>query len=245
MSTFDSDIHPHAVIGEQSEIGRFCVIHDQVSIGEGAVIGDHVVILPGTVIGSHVTIGSGSVIGKLPGANRKIKRKPQELSPLRIGNDVTIGALSVLYAGSEYADGVFVADHVSIRENVSIGENSVIGRSATIELNVRIGKNVIVQTGVYVTGDTIIEDEVFLGPCVSMSNDKYMGTQFFAYQGPTIKKGAAVGNNATLLPGIVIGERAMVGGGAVVTKDIPSRAIYVGNPAKAMVRSQSEEGDVS
>src|SRR5690625_4511302 len=96
-----------------------------------------------------------------------------------------------------------------------------------VENNTRIGGRVTIQTSAYVTADMIIEDEVFIGPCFSSSNDKYMGTGKVKLKGPTLKKGAKIGNNASLLPEVVIGEGAMVGAGAVVTKDI-ARGVTAG-----------------
>jgi acetyltransferase-like isoleucine patch superfamily enzyme len=80
----------------------------------------------------------------------------------------------------------------------------------------------------------IIEDNVFLGPCVSTSNDKYMGAGNYPYQGPIIKRGAKIGNNATLLPGITINENAIIGAGATVTKDVEAGKTAVGNPARVI-----------
>ena len=79
-----------------------------------------------------------------------------------------------------------------------------------------------------------IEDEVFIGPCCSSSNDKYMGMGNFKHQGPIIKRGAKIGNNATLLPAVIIGENAIVGAGSVITKDVPANKTVVGNPGKVI-----------
>ena len=87
----------------------------------------------------------------------------------------------------------------------------VIGRAAIVELNTTIGNRCTIQTLAYVTGDTTLEDDVFIGPCVSMSNDKYMGLQEYELKGPHIKRNAKIGNNASLLPSITIGEDAVVG----------------------------------
>src|SRR5690606_3008189 len=108
------------------------------------------------------------------------------------------------------------------------------GRCVTVEPKTTIGKRVTIQTDSYITSDMIIEDEVFIGPCCSSSNDKYMGRGNYPHQGPIIRRRARIGNNATLLPGIVIGEDAVVGAGAVVTKHVEQGQIVVGNPAKPL-----------
>ncbi|AMA73964.1 N-acetyltransferase [Aneurinibacillus thermoaerophilus] len=104
---------------------------------------------------------------------------------------------------------VLIGDLSSIREDVVVEESSIIGRNVIVEPATAIGKRVTIQTGSYITANMIIEDEVFIGPCCSSSNDKYMGMGNYPHKGPMIKRGAKIGNNATLLPGITIGEKAI------------------------------------
>jgi UDP-2-acetamido-3-amino-2,3-dideoxy-glucuronate N-acetyltransferase len=89
---------------------------------------------------------------------------------------------------------------------------------------------------VYLTAYSTVEDGVFLGPCSVTTNDKYMeyGAKL---AGATIKKEARIGANSTILPGITIGEKAVIGSGTVVTKNVPDRAVVVGNPAREIQRS--------
>ncbi|MGB4253779.1 MAG: acyltransferase, partial [Minisyncoccales bacterium] len=92
-----------------------------------------------------------------------------------------------------------------------------------------------IETEAYITAISIIEDYCFIAPEVSFSNDNYLGRteeRFKHFKGPTIKKGARIGVNATLLPGVIIGEDALVAAGATVTKDVPPRVIVAGVPAK-------------
>ncbi|WP_128893688.1 acyltransferase [Longirhabdus pacifica] len=229
-------LHENIKVGHNFENGYYTVVHEGVTIGDDVTLGDHTVILPHVEIGDGVTIGSHCVIGKRPASNQRMKRKSDSVRPLKIGANTTIGCSCVLYAGSEIGKDVFIGDLASIREKVQVGETTVIGRSVHIELHTMIGSNVVLQTGCYVTGDTVIENNVFVGPCVSMSNDKYMGKRTIAYGGPTICEGAAIGNNATLLPGITIGRESIVGAGAVVTKHVPAQSVYVGNPAKSITQ---------
>lgn len=220
-------------IGNNVTFGEHTVIEDHVVIGENVTIGNHVVIKEGTVIDNNVTIGDMVVLGKRPSTNKKMARKPKmDLIPLFIGEYSTIGSCCVLYRGSSLGKGTFVGDLTSIRENVEIGEDSIIGRNVMVENNTRIGSRVTVQTGSYITADMIIEDDVFIGPCISTSNDKYMGEGNYQHAGPIIKKGAKIGNNATLLPGIIIDEMAVIGAGAVVVKNVGKNETIVGNPAK-------------
>lgn len=219
--------------GNHVSMGQSVVIEPGVSIGDNVVIGHFVVIKSGTVIGSGVQIGDMCVLGKAPSSNRKMAMKPPlELPPLIIGDDVKIGCGVVLYRGVKLANDVLVGDMASVRERVAIGESTIIGRNVIVEPKTVIGNRVTVQTSSYITSDMIIEDDVFIGPCCSTSNDKYMGRGNYPHQGPIIKRQARIGNNATLLPGIVIGERAVIGAGTVVTKDVPNDQTIIGNPGK-------------
>ena len=103
-----------------------------------------------------------------------------------------------------------------------------------IEGDVIVGDNVTVKSGVYIWDGTRIENDVFLGPNATLTNDLMPRSKEYAerFSGITLKKGASIGANATILPGITVGEKAMVGAGAVVTKDVPDYAVVVGNPAK-------------
>lgn len=217
---------------ENLQLGQNVVIEDGVTIGDNVTIGHNTVILTGTVIGDHVRIGANCVLGVKRSGNKRMRKDNETFEKLTIGNHTTIGNLVSIYSGSAIGESCFIGDHASIRENVSVGKESVIGRAAIVELNTTIGNRCTIQTLAYVTGDTTLEDDVFIGPCVSMSNDKYMGLQEYELKGPHIKRNAKIGNNASLLPSITIGEDAVVGAGSVVTKDVNDGDTVAGVPAK-------------
>ncbi|WP_353104309.1 acyltransferase [Psychrobacter sp. AH5] len=137
-------------------------------------------------------------------------------------------------AACEIGKGTRVWQFVVILEGAIIGENCNICANSLIEGDVIIGNNVIVKSGVYIWNGTRIEDDVFLGPNATLTNDLMPRSKNFpeVFLGITLKKGASIGANATLLPGITIGKSAMVGAGSVVTKDVPDHAVVIGNPAK-------------
>ncbi len=118
--------------------------------------------------------------------------------------------------------------------NAQIGENCNICAHTMIESDVIIGNNVTVKSGVYIWDGTRIEDNVFLGPNATLTNDPIPRSKQYPekFSGITLKKGCSIGANATILPGITVGENSMIGAGAVVTKDVPANAVVVGNPAK-------------
>ena len=219
---------------EGLQLGKNVVIEEEVIIGDHVTIGHNTVILKGTVIGDHVTIGSNCVLGIKPSGNKRMRRDFENIEKLTIGSHSRIGNLVSIYSGSSISENCFIGDHASIREKVSIGENSVVGRAAIVELNTTIGKNCTIQTLAYVTGDTTLEDEVFIGPCVSMSNDKYMGKKDYSMKGPHFKRNSKIGNNATLLPSVTIGEDSVIGAGSVITKDVKNEETVVGVPARKL-----------
>ena len=157
-----------------------------------------------------------AVVGELPG------RKIADLT-LSIGPHAIIRSFSVIYAGSRIGAHLETGHGAVIREENRIGDDFSIWNNSTVDYGCVIGSRVRVHTGVYIAQFTVIEDDVFLAPGVMI-----------CMRGPTIKRAARVGINATLLPEIVVGEAALVGAGAVVTRDVPARAVVVGNPARVI-----------
>lgn len=130
--------------------------------------------------------------------------------------------------------GTNIWQFVVVLQGAVIGENCNICANTLIENDVVIGNNVTVKSGVYIWDGVELEDNVFIGPCVTFTNDKIPRSKIYPDKFLKIKvqKGASIGANATILPGVTIGEMAMVGAGSVVTKDVPAYAVVVGNPAK-------------
>jgi acetyltransferase-like isoleucine patch superfamily enzyme len=119
-----------------------------------------------------------------------------------------------------------------IRENVIVGNRTKIGTNTVVDGKSTIGSDVSIQTGVYVCTYSTVEDGVFLGPCCVLTNDKYVSQKKTKLIGPTVKRGASVGANALLFPGITVGEEAVIGAQAMVNEDVPPRTIYAGVPAR-------------
>lgn len=137
-------------------------------------------------------------------------------------------------AESELGQDTKIWQFVVILKGAKIGGNCNICAHSLIEGDVVIGDNVTIKSGVYVWDGTRIENNVFLGPNATLTNDVMPRSKQYPdfFKGITLKEGCSIGANATILPGITIGKNAMVGAGAVVTKDVPDHAVVVGNPAK-------------
>jgi acetyltransferase-like isoleucine patch superfamily enzyme len=181
-------------------------------------------------IGRNAVIEDFVIIGAPPRGKR-----PGEL-PTKIGNNAVIRSHTVIYAGNTIGDNFQTGHHVMVREENLIGDNVSIGTASVVEHHVTIGSNVRIHTSAFVPETSILEEGCWLGPHVVITNALYpLSPNVKAeLKGAIVKKNAKVGANATLLPGITIGENSLVGAGAVVTKDIPPNTVVAGNPARTI-----------
>ena len=159
--------------------------------------------------------------------------------------DRSYGNYCAISDDAEVGVGTRIGNFVLIRDNTRIGKACTIGSYVDIEGNVRIGDFVSLQSGCYITRGVIIEDTVFFGPRVVTMNDKQICYRRpsvpFVGKAPHILHGARVGGGSILCPGTTVGENAFVGAGSVVTKDVPDRAIVVGNPARVIGKVPEQE----
>ncbi|MCK4393968.1 transferase [Candidatus Bipolaricaulota bacterium] len=192
-------------------------IHENADIGEGAVIGDFV------------------IIGEPPRG-----KKPGELKTV-IGKNAIIRSHTVIYAGNVIGNGFQTGHHVMIREENKIGDNVSIGTSSVIEHHVCIEDGVRIHSQAFIPEETTLEAGCWIGPNVVITNARYPlspGVKS-TLKGATVRRNAKIGANVTLLPGIIIGENALIGAGAVVAKDVPAGKVVVGNPTH-VIRDVSE-----
>lgn len=225
-------------LGNNVTMGHFIVVDDDVVIGDNCVIGSNVVIHTGTCISDNVRIDDNTVIGKQPMRSvNSIFKGEEKLLPAKISEGCLIGAGVIIYCGCEIGEKTLIADTAVIRENVTVGAKTIIGRGTTIENFCSVGSNCKIQTNVYLTAYSQVEDYVFIAPCVITSNDNYAARskeRFGKFKGVTIKTGGRIGAGAVILPGITIHEDGFVAAGSVVTRDVIKGIIVVGNPAKVM-----------
>lgn len=207
-------------------------------------LGQNVVVYPGTVIGNGCQIGDNVVLGKQPALSPRSTTKREELPPLELGEGTIVAAGAVVFAGTKVGAHVILGDQTCVRERCKLGDDVVVGRGSLVENDTAIGARTKIQANAYLTAYSTLEEDVFIAPCVVTTNDNFMGRtekRHALRKGPTIRRGARVGGGAVLLPGIEIGEEAFVGAGAVVIRDVPPRAVVVGNPARQLRDVPDEE----
>lgn len=137
-------------------------------------------------------------------------------------------------ASCHIGSGTMIWQFSVVLKGAQIGQDCNICAHTFIENDVVLGNRVTVKSGVYLWDGIRAEDDVFIGPCVAFTNDKYPRSKQYPDDFPQIHigAGASIGANATILPGVQIGEKSMIGAGSVVTKDVPSKAVVAGNPAR-------------
>jgi acetyltransferase-like isoleucine patch superfamily enzyme len=234
-------VHGEASIGAGARVGSHVVVHAGAAIGAGVRIGSHVVVHDGTVIGEGCTIEDGAVLGKRPRLARGSSARG-EVGDLRIGERVTVCSGAVVFAGARIEAEAILGDQCFVRERSTVGPGSVVGRGSVVDNDVSVGARVKVQTNVYLTAFTTVEDDVFVGPGATTTNDDTMARHGAdrPLRGATLRRACRVGGGAVLTPGVEIGEEAYVAAGAVVTRDVAPRAVVMGVPARA-VREVGEE----
>lgn len=227
----------------QSDRAPGLLLGDGVTLPDSAWIGGNVVIHDGTLIGEGARIQDGAVLGKQLALGPASTAPRGELPPLELGEDVTVGANAVVLAGARIGARAVVADRAHVRERSVVGEDSVVGSGSAVDNDVAIGARVKIQTGCYITAFSIVEDDVFVAPCVTTTNDNHMGRheRGIALRGATLRRGCRVGAGSILLPGIEVGEEAFVAAGALVTRDVEARTLVMGVPAKVMREVEDRE----
>jgi acetyltransferase-like isoleucine patch superfamily enzyme len=178
----------------------------------------------GAVVDPPLVADPDVVLGYAPG-------RPGEYAPLRLAAGARLRSGTVIYRGTTIGPRLETGHGVVIREECALGADVRIWNHTTVDYGCRIGDRVRVHCGCYIAQGTVIEDDVFLAPGVKIANDPHPICHD-CLAGPKIRRRARIGLNVTLLPGIEVGAGALVGAGAVVTRDVPARALVYGNPAR-------------
>jgi len=220
----DCEIAPTAVLGKGCKLGNKVIIHHGAVLYDGIIIGDNVEIFENSVIGRPPK-SAGNIVSKMKSA----------FEPVTIGNNSVIGAGVVIYAECRIANNVLLGDNMSMRECCVVEEYALLARLVTLNHHVTVGHHSKIMDATHITAHSTLEDNVFIGVNVSTTNDSSMrisGAEVGIHGGITFKSGCKIGSGSIFLPGITVGESAVVAAGAVVTKNVLSNVTVMGMPAR-------------
>ena len=214
---------------------RPIVLGDRVTIGANAILHGGTQVGDDTVVSHRVTLGEPEV----GYAVRKVYRGAGDTTI--IGSGVMLRAGAVVYAGALIGDDTTIGHNALLRTGVRVGANSQLAANLTVERGTRIGSGVRCSPGSHITADVVIADRCFIGAGVVMINDNEL---IWRNQGvelplapPRFEAGCKVGSGCVILGGVTVGEKALVGAGAVVTRDVAAGTTVYGVPARAHERS--------
>ena len=237
-------------MGQNVEIGFGACVQDRAVIGNNVKIGAHTLVLSGSIIRDNCIIGSHCTIGhphKILLQKVDFSATSPKVKDLMIKDPVTsIGDNSIIRSGSTIYKHVVIGKklrtghNILIREHTRIGDNCVIGTQAVLDGYIKIGNESMIQSQCYIAQSVRIGSGVFMSPrCALFDNKKIILGE--GLNGATIEDYVRIGGSAKILPGITIGEYALIGAGSVVTKNIPPKAIAYGIPAEVKGFQNDEE----
>ena len=191
----------------------------------------------------NVTLGSRAEIGNHVIIGLPIQTEQDGVKTI-IGEGAVIRSHTIIYEGNSIGTTFRTGHSVMVREANTIGNDVSIGTHSIVEHHVEIASGVRIHSAAFVPEYSVLEEGAWIGPHVVLTNAPYplSPNAKATLQGPRVCRGAKVGANSTLLPGVVIGKHALVGAGTVVTRDVPEFAVVVGNPAR-VINDVRELGD--
>ena len=187
----------------------------------------------------NVYVKSGLKKDRTASIGCKSLRKDFKKRALYIGKNATLLRNSIVYEGPQIGDNLIIGHNAIIREENIIGDGFRLWSNSIVDYGCRIGNNVKIHSNVYVAQYTTIEDDVFIGPGVTIANDPHPGCAYSKEcmkEGPVIKQGAQIGANVVINPFVIIGENTLIGSGSVVTRNIPENCLAYGSPARVKKR---------
>lgn len=212
--------------------GPNLMVGDDVVIGEGAVIGANVVLCDGTTLEPGCEIDHGAVIGKPPRLGPHSAWPKDIPQAAVIGAGAAVGCSAVVCAGARIGPRAVVADGALIREGALIGAESVVGHASSVGRGAVIGERVRIMSKCGISPATRIEDDVFIASFVVTVDDPTGGRRRGEPMEVVLHRGCRIGAGAVILPGVEIGEDALVGAGAIVSRSVPPRMLVRGQPAR-------------
>jgi acetyltransferase-like isoleucine patch superfamily enzyme len=202
---------------DELELGAHVVIHEGVAIGPGCRLQDHV------------------VVGKQPLLSARSRSSRDPVGETRLAGRVSLCTGVIVFAGATLEAGAILGDRSWIRERSLIGPDATFGSGVVVGADVSIGARVRIQTYSIIVTGSVVDDDVFVGPAVTTTNDGALGRRRGAaaqLRGVALRRACRIGAGVTVLPGVEVGEEAVVGAGALVTRDVAPRSIVMGVPAR-------------
>jgi acetyltransferase-like isoleucine patch superfamily enzyme len=240
----DLQIHSSAIIERSVELGKNNIVEPNAVIIKSVRTGTRCFIGTSSRLQGPIKLGNSVFIGEFVSIGfpiqaqiiayqtGKIESPLVASKPIAIGNHCIIRTGTVIYTNVRLGNHVRTGHNAIIREGVTIGDHTLVGSGTIIDGNTSIGNSVSIQSNVYIPWNSTIEDHVFLGPNCILTNDKYVMRAPYDLKGPIIRRGVSVGAGAIIMPSIEIGEEAVIGAGAVVTRNVPPKTIVFGVPAE-------------
>lgn len=222
-------IDEKAIIGENVVLGHNVIIESGAKIGDNSYIDSNTIIRGNTNLGDNSFVGSNCIVGEYL-MDFCIEQKEYD-HPLYIGEKALIRSGSIIYAGSKIGNNFQTGHNVTIRENTEIGNNVSVGTLSDIQGNCKIGNYVRMHSNVHIGQLSTIDDFVWIFPYVVLTNDPTPPSNNFV--GVHIRSFAIVATGTVVMPGIEIGQDALVAAGCIVTKNVDAYAVVMGNPGKA------------
>lgn len=205
--------------------GRNVYIHESVRHYGKNYVGDNCVVLEEVILGYP----TADVLLELRA--KRMAAEYLDYQGTTIGENAVIRSHSVFYRDAVTGHHVRTGHRVTVREGCRIGDHVLIGSNVVIDNNCQLGSYISIQSNAYIPTGTEIGDYVFLGPGCVILNDRYPIRGASKLEGTILERGVTVGANATILPGVRLGEGCFVAAGAVVTKDVPKWHLAIGSPA--------------
>lgn len=223
----------------QSDLAPNLLLGERVKLGSGVEIGANVIVHDDVSVGDGVRIDHGAVLGRLARINRGSKSPQPAPAPTKIGSDSVICAYAIVEAGAQLGVHTLIGDHAAIRAGATIGADVAVGFVSMVKHGAELHDRVRVQSHCVVGSGVVVEQDAFLATGVVILTGRIMSTTA-RRPPPRLRRGCQIGAGVTVLPGIEIGEEAVVGAGAVVTADVPPGVVVKGTPARPFVREGGE-----
>jgi len=218
---------------DRSELAPNLLLGDSVELGDGVEIGANVVVHDDVSIGDGVRIDHGAILGRLARVSRGSNSPPPAVGPTAIGAGSIVCAYAIVEAGAQVGEHALIGDCAAVREGVTLGDDVAVGYVSMVKRGAELHDRVRVQSHCVVGSGVVIEQDAFLGTGVQILTGRTMSTAA-RRPPPRLRRACQIGAGAQILPGVEIGEAAVVGAGAVVAADVPPGAVVTGVPARQM-----------